>query len=307
MAAKLMAVSDIHVGHNGNKPMTEELFPDSPDDWLILAGDVSEKTDDIRWALKLLRSRFAKVIWIPGNHELWTTAKDPVQIHGAPRYEYLVNMCRELDVITPEDPFPVWEGDEGPVTVVPMFLLYDYSFLPEGARDKEHGLEIARDKNVVATDEFLLSPQPYATRDAWCRARIEYTQARLDALPERTKTVLVNHFPMVRQPTDVLMYPEFALWCGTTATADWHVKYNAVCSVYGHLHIPRTTYYDGVRFEEVSLGYPREWRRRGLPEKLLRQILPVPEYPPGTLNKWGGHFKVTPEQEAEVERMRAGR
>lgn len=51
-----MAVSDIHVGHNGNKPMTEELFPDSPDDWLILAGDVSEKTDDIRWALKLLRS-----------------------------------------------------------------------------------------------------------------------------------------------------------------------------------------------------------------------------------------------------------
>ncbi len=89
-----MAVSDIHVGHNGNKPMTEELFPDSPDDWLILAGDVSEKTDDIRWALKLLRSRFAKVIWIPGNHELWTTAKDPVQIHGAPRYEYLVNMCQ---------------------------------------------------------------------------------------------------------------------------------------------------------------------------------------------------------------------
>ena len=68
VTAKLMAVSDIHVGHNGNKPMTEELFPDSPDDWLILAGDVSEKTDDIRWALKLLRSRFAKVIWIPGNH-----------------------------------------------------------------------------------------------------------------------------------------------------------------------------------------------------------------------------------------------
>ena len=135
-----MAVSDIHVGHNGNRPMTEELFPDSPDDWLIVAGDVSEKTDDIRWALKLLRSRFAKVIWVPGNHELWTTAKDPVQIHGAPRYEYLVNMCRELDVITPEDPFPVWEGDGGPVTVVPMFLLYDYSFLPEGARDKEHGL-----------------------------------------------------------------------------------------------------------------------------------------------------------------------
>ena len=44
--------------------------------------------------------------------------------------------------------------------------------------------------------------------------------------------------------------------------------------VYGHLHIPRTTWYDGVRFEEVSVGYPREWRARGLPEPLLRTVLP---------------------------------
>ena len=118
--------------------------------------------------------------------------------------------------------------------------------------------------------------------------------------------MLINHFPMVRQPTEVLFYPEFALWCGSTLTADWHIRYNAICSVYGHLHIPRTTYYDGVRFEEVSVGYPREWQRRGLPNNVLRQILPVPEYPPGTLNKWGGHFTVTPEMEAEVEKMRAG-
>ena len=41
----------------------------------------------------------------------------------------------------------------------------------------------------------------------------------------------------------MLFYPEFALWCGTTATADWHTRYNAACSVYGHLHIPRTTWY----------------------------------------------------------------
>ena len=90
-----------------------------------------------------------------------------------------------------------------------------------------------------------------------------------------TPTVLVNHFPMVREPCDALFYPEFSLWCGTTQTADWHTRYNAVCSVYGHLHIPRTTWYDDVRFEEVSVGYPREWRRRK-PHHWLRQILPAP-------------------------------
>jgi 3',5'-cyclic AMP phosphodiesterase CpdA len=306
MAPKLMAVSDIHVGHRGNRPITEQIEADSPEDWLILAGDVSEKTDDIRWALELMRSRFAKVIWVPGNHELWTTAKDPVQMHGAPRYDYLVDMCRELDVITPEDPFPVWEHDEsGPITLVPMFLLYDYSFLPTGATNKADGLAIARERNVVCTDEFLLASEPYVTRDAWCRARVELTRKRLDALAPDTRVVLINHWPLVRQPTEVLFYPEFALWCGTTETADWHRRYNVVCSVYGHLHIPRSTYYDGVRFEEVSVGYPREWQRRGLPEQVLRQILPVPEYPPGSLNKWGGHFKVSPEMEAEVEKMRS--
>ncbi len=140
--AKLWAISDIHVGHKGNRPVTEDIFPPEspPDDWLILAGDVAEKTDDIRWALKLMRSRFAKVIWIPGNHELWTTAKDPVQMRGVARYDYLVTMCRELDVVTPRGPVPGVGGrGGGPVVLVPMFLLYDYSFLPEGTTTKADG------------------------------------------------------------------------------------------------------------------------------------------------------------------------
>ena len=129
----------------GNKPVTESLYPSSPDDWLIVCGDVAERTDEIRWALDLLRRRFAKVIWVPGNHELWTTNRDPVQIFGKSRYDYLVNMCDEMGVVTPEHPFPVWTERGGPATIVPMFLLYDYSFLPEGATSKAEGLAIARD------------------------------------------------------------------------------------------------------------------------------------------------------------------
>lgn len=309
MSPKLMAVSDIHVGHQGNKPVVEEIRADSPEDWLIVAGDVAEKTDDIRWALDLLRKRFAKVIWVPGNHELWTTAKDPVQMHGASRYDYLVSLCRDLDVLTPEDPFPVWEGAGaeqygGAVTLAPLFMLYDYSWRPAGTTTKAEAMALARERNVVATDEFLLSPDPYVTRDAWCHARVQYTRRRLDDLGTDTPVVLINHFPLNREPTRMLFYPEFSLWCGTELTADWHVHYNVVCSVYGHLHIPRTTFYDGVRHEEVSLGYPREWQRRGLPDKLLRQILPAPEYGPDELNEWGGHFKITPAMKAAAAEMR---
>jgi 3',5'-cyclic AMP phosphodiesterase CpdA len=299
----LWAVSDLHTGHVGNKPVTESLYPSTPDDWLIVCGDVAERTDEIRWALDLLRRRFAKVIWVPGNHELWTTNKDPMQVFGRDRYDYLVNICDELGVVSPEHPFPVWTERGGPATIVPLFLLYDYSFLPRGATTKAEGLAIARDRNVVCTDEFLLSPQPYPTREAWCHERVAATRKRLDDLDWMTPTVLVNHFPMVRQPCDALFLPEFSLWCGTTETADWHTRYNAVCSVYGHLHIPRTTWYDDVRFEEVSVGYPREWRRRK-PYSWLRQVLPDPQYAPGYLNDFGGHFVITEEMRTQAQQFR---
>jgi hypothetical protein len=64
----------------------------------------------------------------------------------------------------------------------------------------------------------------------------------------------------------------FAQWCGTTRTKDWHLRFNAAAVVYGHLHIPRTTWYDGVLFEEVSLCYPHEWRRRATPPDIPRHI-----------------------------------
>jgi 3',5'-cyclic AMP phosphodiesterase CpdA len=272
---KLLAVSDLHVAYEENRTITDGLRPESADDWLIVAGDVGEKASDIEWALGLLRERFAKVIWVPGNHELWTPKDDPVQLRGVERYEFLVEMCRRLDVVTPEDDYPIWSGEGGPAVIAPLFLLYDYTFRPEGTSNKEEALAKAHEAGVVCTDEYFLHPDPYPSREAWCEARVELTEKRLSALPPELPTVLINHWPMVREPTRVMYYPEFAQWCGTVLTADWHLRFRSACSVYGHLHIPRTTHYDDVRFEEVSVGYPREWKKWGRTGGWLRQILPV--------------------------------
>lgn len=231
---------------------------------------------DITWALRMLSQRFAKVIWVPGNHELWTPRSDPVQLRGERRYQHLVELCRGMGVITPEDPFPVWEGPGGPATVAPLFVLYDYTFRPYGATTKEEGLALAHQAGVVCTDEWLLHPDPHPSIQEWCDARLAITERRLADRDRRMPTVLVNHFPLVRDPTRILRYPEFAQWCGTERTADWHVRFGATAVVYGHLHIPRTTWHEGVRFEEVSCGYPREWRWRRRPPGIPRQILPPP-------------------------------
>jgi len=274
---RLLAVSDLHVGMAANKPVTESLRPLGDEDWLIVAGDVAERFEEVAWALRLLTERFARVIWTPGNHELWTPRGDPVQLRGAERYAQLVELCRSLGVVTPEDPYPRWSWSGGEVVIAPVFQLYDYTFRAPGTHTKEESLARAHATGVVCTDEYLLHPDPYPAVDDWCRERVAATEKRLDGVDPATPLVLVSHWPLLREPTDVMWYPEFAQWCGTELTADWHTRYNVAVAVYGHLHIPRTTHHDGVRFEEVSIGYPREWRRRGHPRGLLRQILPAPQ------------------------------
>ncbi len=268
---RLLAISDLHVGYPQNRDFVAAL-PAGPQDWLIVAGDVGERYEDVAWTLRTLVRRFAAVIWAPGNHELWTHPADPVQLRGDHRYRHLVALCRELGVHTPEDPYPVWRGAGGPVAVAPLFVLYDYTFLPDQAASQREALAQAYQAGVVCTDEMLLHPDPYPSRQAWCAARLAYTRRRLDACAG--PTVLAGHFPLIREPTRVLRYPQFAQWCGTVHTADWHLRYRAAAVVYGHLHIPRTTHHDGVRFEEVSLGYPREWEPRAA-RPAVRQILPA--------------------------------
>ena len=275
MAGRLLAISDLHVGYPENRAYASALHPEDPDDWLIVAGDVGEVFADVGYVLATLAGRFARVIWTPGNHELWTLPSDPVPVRGVARYEALVKVCQRFGVLTPEDEFPVWPGPgapDGPVTVAPLFTLYDYSFSADsGAATRDRALSLARAAGMTGADEERLHPEPYPSVEAWCHARVAASAARLAAVTG--PLVLVSHWPLVRAPVAALRHPEFAPWCGTTLTADWHRSFPVVAAVYGHLHIPRTTFHDGVRFEEVSVGYPRQWQRRGDAPQRPRVIL----------------------------------
>jgi len=278
---RLLALSDLHLASAVNRAALADL-PAYPEDWLIVAGDVAEKLSVIEEALAFLASRFAKIVFVPGNHDLWATAQgDPPEPRGRDRYERLVEIARAVGAVTPEDPFPVWPGPlpDGlsagiaELRLVPLFLLYDYSFRPAEV-PLEGVIEWAEETHNVCSDELFLSPEPFETRIDWCRDRLSRTAARLTAeLPAQAGTVLINHWPLRRDLIRIPRVPRFTPWCGTTATEDWHRRFRAHAVVTGHLHTRRTDIVDGTRFEEVSLGYPRQWDpARGMADYLRRII-----------------------------------
>jgi hypothetical protein len=265
---RLWALSDLHVNHRGNLEALQAL-PDHGADWLIAAGDLAERLDDVCAALEVLTARFARVVWVPGNHELWTTD----DLRGEAKYRALVERCRALGVLTPEDPF-VALPDGGP-TLCPLFLLYDYSFAPDGMTPAD-AVRWAAEDHIRCADEVLLHPDPWPTRQDWCAARVRYSEARLSAVPGDQPTILISHWPLRYDLVRLYRIPRFSPWCGTRHTHDWHRRFRATAVVSGHLHMRATDWRDGVRFEEVSLGYPKHWRPEIGAHGYLRQIHPAP-------------------------------
>ena len=268
---KLWAISDLHVGYEENRRAVNEL-PSFSDDWLIIAGDTGETPAHLDFVLRTLQPKFAQLIWTPGNHDLWTPRKLPSAQRGVAHYDRLVRLCRSYGVLTPEDPYAKWPGDGPTRAIVPTFILFDYSFRPASV-SRADAVEWAVATGVRSVDEDLLAPDPYPTRDAWCTARVAITEERLAGISKDVKLIVANHFPLRADLAVLPRIPRFTIWCGTMKTNEWHRRFNIETAVYGHLHLRSTRQIDGVRFDEVSLGYPKQWNQQKTLANYLRRIL----------------------------------
>lgn len=261
----LWAVSDLHVNAPGNREaVAEHVRPRHPEDWLIVAGDVAEDEDTVLGVLRGLADRFDTVIWVPGNHELYSRSQDKRK--GKAKYDYLVENCRRIGVLTPEDPYLTFAGH----TIVPLFTLYDHSWRTPGTTPAE-AIAAAEEKGVVLTDHYAIAP--FVDVPLWCRERLRYSVRRLSHVTG--PTVLINHWPLVRETMDNVRIPEIALWSGSRHTQTWPKRYKASTVVYGHLHIPVEIFVDRVTHAEVSLGYPRE-REHTLQPRIEQGMWPYP-------------------------------
>lgn len=277
---KLWAISDLHLKYKKNRELLEQIA-NHQNDWLILAGDIGEGVEELEFAFRTLSSKFAKLIWVPGNHELWTLPNEAGCKRGEEKYFELIQVCQKFGVLTPEDAYAELIIGDQEYVIVPVFLLYDYSFRPDEV-DLEKVIEWAAEADIVCADEHYLFSDPYQTKLQWCHQRYNLTADRLKKIPKERPIILINHFPLRRDLIRLFRFPRFEPWCGTRLTENWHKSFNIKVVVSGHLHVRATDWRDGVRFEEVSLGNPDQRRQDLTADQFLREILPADDQvPPG--------------------------
>jgi predicted phosphodiesterase len=117
---RIFAISDIHVDYTENLHWLNNLSKwDFQNDILILGGDVTDTITLFEKVMIDLRSRFKEVLFVSGNHDLWTHrnhVKDSLE-----KFELLIMITQNCGIRTES----LYLNS---VLIVPLFGWYDFSF-----------------------------------------------------------------------------------------------------------------------------------------------------------------------------------
>src|SRR5258708_1917621 len=123
---RIFAISDLHTDFKENRLLVEGISDTAYlDDVLIVAGDIGHRLDTIRNTLSTLRSKFSRVFFTPGNHELWTRGENQNSIE---KLNEVLALCDSLGIQTKP-------AKAGPVWIVPLLSWYESEFDTEDIPD----------------------------------------------------------------------------------------------------------------------------------------------------------------------------
>ncbi len=238
---RVFAVSDIHIDYDVNARWVEGLSSaDYQNDVLILAGDVTDTLPLLDWCLRALAKRFRKVLFVPGNHDLWVI-RDESWKNSLQKFDDVCSVVESSGA-------SMQAFQERGVSIVPLLTWYDYSF-------------------GEPSDELRATWMDYRA----CRWPQGFTEKEIaahfsalndkQAAPMTGKVITYSHFlpridvmPGFIPCVNRLLYPVLG-----SAGLDRQVRrLNADIHVYGHSHVNRHVKIDGVTYINNAFGYPSE-------------------------------------------------
>lgn len=240
---RIFAISDIHVDYDMNARWLADLSASEyRDDVLILAGDISDSLERVGWALSTLAARFRRVMYVPGNHDLWV-------IRDAKRYTSLDKFERLCRVVE-QSGASMQPQAVGRVLIVPLQGWYDYSFGTPGSALLESWMDFHacrwpphfEMRDVAAHFQALNQvppPVPGGTLISF-----SHFLPRIDLMP--------SYIPPARR----MLYPVL----GSTRLEEQLRAMKSSIHIYGHSHVNRRVAIDDVTYINNAFGYPDETR-----------------------------------------------
>ncbi|MEI6126917.1 MAG: metallophosphoesterase [Pseudomonadota bacterium] len=269
---RIFALSDIHADYKENLAWVHNLSSaDYADATLILAGDLSHDRNIFAETLTCLRKKFARVFFVPGNHDLWvrsTEAEDSLTKHAA-----IMRLCRELGVHT--CPAKVAGSSTGAgVWIVPLESWYvkpeeSETSLFVTKKGEDPSLRMWVDDRAtrwpglgrgmsVAQHFFTCNKQHLSRQYDGPVISFSHFLPRRELIFSTREELISEGIPLI----DPQPRFNFSRVAGSSVLDEQLRSIGSAMHVYGHQHRNRCRRIDGVTYISHCLGYPRERSER---------------------------------------------
>jgi hypothetical protein len=257
-------VSDLHIDHHPE--VTELISARAAElglDALVVAGDLTPRVDGIRDTLARLRAAGPRVLFVPGNHDLWCDEEGPDS-----RTRYL-DLLPEAAYAAGAAYLPAGPVDLGGLVLVGQTGWYDYSLADASLEIPRQAYVDGRYGKLAWSDKRFVRWPGLASDEELAGWMAERLAGDLAALPDGARTLVVTHvLPfaelVVRRP---LPWGFVGGFLGSTRLGQISLaaarRLDVVRHWCGHTHFRVDAEVSGLRAETSPIGYPREIARQG--------------------------------------------
>lgn len=247
---RIFTTSDIHLDFKPNREWLTHLSKvDYQQDCLILAGDISDKEDHLHLTFSILTKVFKHVLFVPGNHDLWT--KNTRWNNSLEKFYTINTLAGQAGIHTGPLHLPH-------VSIIPLYSWYDFSFGICDEYLQERWMDFSRcswGESFDALDKFKEQPaainafflslnESRLSSNASNIISFSHFLPRIDVMP--------HYIPEIHQK----LYPIL----GTHQLDTQIRKLGSNCHIYGHSHVNRDVMLEGIRYVNNAFGYPTEGR-----------------------------------------------
>lgn len=237
---RIFAVSDIHIDFKENRKWLYGLSKkDFKDDILILAGDITDKTLSFIRAFIALKSRFKEVLYVPGNHDLWTNIK--IGRNSLDNFDLIKTIARNCGILM--EPLHL-----DTLSIVPLLGWYDYSFGSPSEQLYNIWMDYSACKWPEGYNEATVTQHFLLMNESSLNVKNDFVISFSHFLPR------IDLMPVYIPKEKRIVYPVL----GTNLLEQQIRRLKPDMHIYGHSHVNVKTKIDDIVYINNAYGYPSE-------------------------------------------------